>query len=89
MRRNAPEANKDEPTPGVAQRKALILLERHARQSRGLISFPECRRVLSHLYHFDREEVFAFLTEMEQQGLCTIIPFHGVHFNNRRGGNGK
>lgn len=79
-------ANKDEPTAGIAYRKALILLERHARGNGGYISFPECRRVLSHLYHLSKDEVFVFLGEMEEQGLCRIIPYHGVKINREERG---
>lgn len=78
---NVAPTNKDEPTAGIAYRKALILLERHARGSRGYISFPECRRVLSHLYHLSKDEVFVFLGEMEEQGLCLNIPYHGIKIN--------
>jgi hypothetical protein len=76
-------ANKSQ-TYGVAHIKAITLLEKHAIKSAGLISFPECRRVLSWLYHFDRCEVFAFLVELEAKGMCQIIPYRGVKIGIRR-----
>ncbi len=70
---------------GVVYIKAVTLLEKHAIKSgNGLISFPECRRVLSWLYHLDKEEAFVFLGELEAQGMCRIIPYRGVKINSRR-----
>lgn len=80
----AASANKSQP-PGIAYSKALTLLERHAIKSGGgLISFPECRRVLSWLYHLDREEVYLFLAELEEQGMCKVVPFRDVKISSGR-----
>lgn len=81
MKLNAPTGNKPEtPAAGVAHKKVLASLERHALKTRGgrFVSFPECRSVLSHLFHLKGDEAFHFLEEMEQQGLCRLIPYHGI-----------
>ncbi len=71
--------------PGVAYSKALILINKHAiKSSGGLISFAECRRVLSWLYHLNRNEVYLFLAELEEQGLCKVVPFRGVKISSDR-----
>ncbi len=81
----ANQANKPQAS-GVAYAKAITLLERHTVKSRGgIISFAECRRVLSWLYHFDREEVFVFLDELQAQGLCRVVPYKGVKIDSMRG----
>ncbi len=83
---NTIPAHKDQPLEaGIAHRKALTLLERHANKTSGgrFIPFPECKRILSHLFHLSRDEVFVFLGEMEEQGLCTIIPYHGIKISSK------
>lgn len=80
----AAPTNKPQPL-GIAYSKAITLLKRHAIKSGGgLISFAECRRVMSWLYHLDREEVFIFLAELEAQDLIKVIPFRGVKISSDR-----
>lgn len=77
MQAYAPPTNK--PQPGIAYAKAVALIGKHAvRDSGGVISYAECRRVLSWLYHLNREEVFVFLGELESRGLCIVIPYRGI-----------
>ncbi len=76
---NAPKANKVQTSGDTAHRKARKLIVLHAKKtSGGIYSFSECRRVLAWLFHLDADEVFAFLGEMEEQGLCKIIAYHGI-----------
>lgn len=67
------------PAAGVPYRKARALFERHStKTSGGIIPFPETMSILSYLYHFNKNEGFEFLYEMEAQGLCRIITGHGI-----------
>jgi hypothetical protein len=82
----APTTNKTQPSWDTAHRKARKLIVLHAKKtSGGIYPFAECRKVLAWLFHFERGEVFAFLGEMEEQGLCRIIPYHGVRIDGERG----
>ncbi len=86
MESYAPPANKAQPSGNTAHRKARKLIVLHAKKtSGGIYSFSECRRVLAWLFHFDADEVFAFLGEMEEQGICKIIPYHGIRIDGGRG----
>jgi hypothetical protein len=64
---------------GIAHRKALRLLRRHApKAGRGIVPFPAARQVLSWLFHLDKEESRLFLQEMEEFGLLRVHPYRGV-----------
>lgn len=67
----------------VPYRKALALLRLHANGKGRYIPLPECKRVLSHLFHLTKEEAYNFLDEMEQLGLVEQVPYHGIKIKRR------
>ena len=76
-------AYKDQST-SVLHKKALRLLNRHARKtSGGIITFPEARRVLSWLFHLSKSESREFLKELTRAGLIEVKPFHGIRILNK------
>jgi hypothetical protein len=67
----------------VAYYKAISMLVKHGKKSgTGLIPNAECYRILGWLYHLNRKESFNFLNELQELGLCTIIPYHGIKIIN-------
>lgn len=63
----------------VAYSKAVTLLKKHGRKTgSGTIPYAECCRILSWLFHLNREETFIFLGELEEFGLVRQVPYHGI-----------
>lgn len=77
------------PRASVVESKAVHSLNKHATKSGGdIISYKECKRVFSWLYHINTDEVFLFLRELEERGLLVQVPGHGVRIlKNQEGRN--
>jgi hypothetical protein len=65
--------------PGVPYLKAIKLIDKHAKKRQsGIVPFSEARKVLSWLFHFDREESRKFIIELRKLGLVSYHPYHGI-----------
>ncbi len=76
---NAAEANKVQPKAGVVYEKTVELLKKHApRNGKGIISFHDANRVLSWLFHLNKQETAALIDELKEKELITVYPYHGI-----------
>ncbi len=76
---SAAETHKPQPKAGVVYEKTIELLKKHARRNRkGIISFPDANRILSWLFHLNKQETAALIDELKEKELITVYPYHGI-----------
>jgi len=68
-----------ENNPSVAHIKACGYLVKHGvKRSSGIIPYPEVKRVLSWLFHFNKSESWEFIAELQSSKLIKRYPYHGI-----------
>lgn len=81
---SAAETHKPQPKEGVVYEKTIELLKKHAHKNRkGIISFPDANRILSWLFHLNKQETAALFGELKDKGLITVYPYHGIVIRNK------
>ncbi len=85
MNNNAPAANNTEASASVLHTKVILSLQKHCfRDGSGLIPLSEVNRVLSWLYHCDKNERHSPLYELQKLNLIEVKPYHGIRINTKR-----